>query len=72
MIADVIVLRRHLTGCAVDVFMVIATVMGGLDITRRLALIKSLSSRAETSRIPVRHHSEGTEGGRWLNVAKLS
>ena len=43
--------RRLLTECTVGVFMIIVTIVDGLDIAGRLALIRSLPSRAETSRI---------------------
>jgi hypothetical protein len=59
--------RRLLTECTVGVFMIIVTIVDGFNIARRqLALLRSLPSRAETSRIRIRHRfgGKGSGGGR--------
>jgi hypothetical protein len=52
--------RRLLTKRTIDVLEVIVAIMYGLGIARRLALIRGLPSRAETSRIRHRFGGKGS------------
>jgi hypothetical protein len=58
--------RRLLTEYTVGVFMIIVTIVDGFNIAGRRALIRSLPSRAETSRVRIRHRfgGKGSGGGR--------